>query len=100
MGRRRKEYTKEYKEAAVKLYTDGDKTLAEVSSELGMHPENIRRWLKESKEGTEKNIRVFPGRGNPRDEEIHRLRKEVANLQEENEILKKAMVIFAEKKPQ
>ena len=100
MGRRRKEYTKEYKEAAVKLFNDGDKTLSEISAELGMHPENIRRWLKESKEGTAKNIRVFPGRGNPRDEELHRLRKEVANLQEENEILKKAMVIFAEKKPQ
>ena len=99
MGRRRKEYTKEYKDAAVKMYTDGDKTMQEVSSELGMHPENIRRWLKESNEGAEKNIRVFPGRGNPRDEEIHHLRKEVANLQEENEILKKAMVIFAEKKP-
>ena len=99
MGRRRKEYTKEYKEAAVKMYTDGDKTMQEVSNELGMHPENIRRWLKESKEGAAKNIRVFPGLGKARDEEIHRLRKEVANLQEENEILKKAMVIFAEKKP-
>ena len=99
MGRRRKEYTKEYKEAAVKMYADGDKTMQEVSNELGMHPENIRRWLKESKEGAAKNIRVFPGRGKARDEEIHRLRKEVANLQEENEILKKAMVIFAEKKP-
>jgi len=100
MGRRRKEYTKEFKEAAVKLYTEGDKSLQEVSNELGMHPENIRRWLRESKEGAAKNIRVFPGRGNPRDEEIHRLRKKVETLQEENEILKKAMVIFAEKKPQ
>ena len=99
MGRRRKEYTKEYKEAAVKLYTDGDKTMHEVSQELGMHPENIRRWLKETKEGEAKNIRVFPGRGKPRDEELHNLRKKVADLEEENEILKKAMVIFAEKKP-
>ena len=100
MGRRRKEYTKEFKEAAVKMYTESGKTLQEVSDELGMHPENIRRWLKESKEGTAKNIRVFPGRGNPRDEELYRLRKEVADLRETNEILKKAMVIFAEKKPQ
>jgi transposase len=99
MGRRRKEYTKEFKEAAVKLYTNGDKTMQEVSNELGMHPENIRRWLKESKEGEAKNIRVFPGRGNPRDEELHRLRKEVADLRETNEILKKAMVIFAGKDP-
>jgi len=100
MGRRRKEYTKEYKEAAVKLYNDSDKTLKEVADELGMHPENIRRWLKESKEGEAQGFKVFPGHGNPRDEELHRLRKEVADLRETNEILKKAMVIFAEKKPQ
>ena len=100
MGRRRKEYTKEFKEAAVKLYTNGDKTMQEVSQELGMHPENIRRWLRESKEGEAKNIRVFPGRGKARDEELHRLRKEVADLRETNEILKKAVVIFSEKEPQ
>jgi len=99
MGRRRKEYTKEYKEAAIKLLNNGDKTQKEVADELGMHPENIRRWLRESKEGKLKDIRVFPGRGNPRDEELHRLRKEIADLRETNEILKKAMVIFADKKP-
>lgn len=100
MGRRRKEYTKEFKEAAVKLYTEGNKTLQEVSDGLGMHPENIRRWLKESKEGAAQKIRVFPGRGKPRDEEIHRLRKIVEDQNETIEILKKAMVIFTEGKPQ
>ena len=100
MGRRRKEYTKEFKEAAVKLYFKGNKTMQEVSQELGMHPENIRRQLREKKEGETKNIRIFPGRGNPRDEELHRLRKEVADLRETNEILKKTVVIFAEKEPQ
>jgi len=99
MGRRRKEYTKEYKEAALKLLNSSDKTTKEVADELGMHPANIRRWLKESTEGEAKNIRIFPGKGNPRDEELSRLRKEVADLRETNEILKKAMVIFAEKKP-
>jgi transposase len=42
---------------------------------------------------------VFPGRGNPRDEELTRLRKEVADLRETNEILKKATAIFAAIKP-
>jgi len=99
MGRRRKLYTKEYKEAALKMLNSGDKTCKEVAEELGMHPENIRRWLRESTEGESKNIRVFPGQGNPRDEELHRLRKEIADLRETNEILKKVMAIFAEKKP-
>jgi transposase-like protein len=98
MGRHRKTYTKEFKESAVNLYKNGDKTLHEISSDLGMHPENIRRWLKESEEGERKNIRVFPGHGNPRDEELFRLRKENADLRETNEILKKATAFFAAEK--
>jgi transposase len=97
MGRRRL-YTKEFKESAAKLFQSGDRTYREVADELGMHPENIRRWLKESKEGEASNIRVFPGRGKARDEELRRLRKELADLRETNEILKKAMAIFAEEK--
>ena len=99
MGRHRKTYTKEFKESAVNLYKSGDKTLHEISADLGMHPENIRRWLKESEEGKAKGIRVFPGQGNPRDEELHRLRKEVSELREINDILKKATAFFATEKP-
>jgi transposase len=98
MGRHRKTYTKEFKESAVELYKSGDKTLHEISAELGMHPENIRRWLKESREGETKNVKVFPGHGNRRDEEVYRLRKEVAELREINEILKKATAFFATEK--
>lgn len=40
---------------------------------------------------------AFPGSGNlkPEDEEMRRLRKENADLREENEILKKAAAYFA-----
>jgi transposase len=96
MGRRRT-YTKEFKESATELYRSGGKSAKEVADGLGISPENLRRWLRESEEGEKKNIRVFPGRGNPRDEEMVKLRKEVADLRETNEILKKAMAIFAVK---
>ena len=98
MGRRRL-YTKEFKESALELYHSSGKSSKDVAEDLGISPENLRRWLRESQEGEEKNIRVFPGQGNPRDEELARLRREVADLRETNEILKKATAIFATKKP-
>jgi len=97
--RKRREYTKEYKESAVELVRSGGRRPKAVAQELGVSPENIRRWLRESEEGEANNIRVFPGQGNPRDEELHRLRREVADLRETNEILKKATAIFATRKP-
>ena len=38
--------------------------------------------------------RPFPGKGNPRDEELAKLQRELARVKEENEILKKAVGIF------
>jgi len=98
---RRRTYTREFKESAIDLYRSRreEKTTKEIAEELGIHQENLCRWLRESGEGEKKNLRVFPGRGNPRDEEVARLRKEVADLRETNEILKKAMAFFVVKNP-
>jgi transposase len=98
MGRR-KIFTKEFKESAIDYYRSSGKTAKEVSEELGFERSNLGRWIREKEEGKTKDIKVFPGQGNPRDEELSRLRKEVAGLRETNEILKKAMAIFTERKP-
>jgi len=99
--RKRKLYTREFKESAIELYRrqSEEKSAKDIADELGISPENLRRWLRESEEGEAGNIRVFPGQGNPRDEELARLRKENADLRETNEILKKATAIFAARKP-
>ena len=98
MGKRRT-YAKEFKESAIELYHRSGKSATELADELGISPENLRRWLRESKEAEGSTLRVFPGKGNPRDEELYQLRKEVADLREANEILKKAMAFFAVKNP-
>ena len=98
MGRRRI-YTKEFKESAIELYHSSGKSAKEVALDLGIEPSSVSRWIRESKEGEAKNIKVFPGHGKPRDEELYQLRKEVADLREANEILKKAMAYFAVKNP-
>ena len=101
MGRKRRIYTREFKESAIELYQSQseEKTAKEVAEGLGISPENLSRWLREKEEGEKNNLKVFPGQGIPRDEELFQLRKKVADLQETNEILKKAMAIFTIRNP-
>jgi transposase len=95
MALKRRKYTKDYKEAAVALTEREDKTTGQVACELGINPAMLARWRSELRRAQEGDHRVFPGNGNPRDEELVRLRKRVAEPGEVNEILKKAAVIFA-----
>ena len=98
MGERRI-FSKEFKEQAVELAFRGDRKPGELAAELGITGNMLSRWKREARQANTSPAKVFPGQGNARDEEVARLRKENADLRETNEILKKAMAIFAEKSP-
>ena len=89
--RTRRKYSKEFKEEAVKLSEISGNT-SQTARELGINAGMIRRWKKRIDEDGK---RAFPGHGNPRDEELARLRRENRMLKEENIVLKKAAGIFA-----
>ena len=92
MGRRKK-YTIEFKQDAINyLLTHPNMTMTDVGINLGIDRTLLSRWKREFEENKDK---AFPGNGNPRDEELYRLRKELAELKEENIILKKAAAIFS-----
>jgi len=97
----RRIYTKAFKESAVELYhsNSNEKTIKGVADGLGIIPANLSRWLRESQESQRKSIKAFSGQGNPRDEEVARLNREISDLRESNEILKKAMAFFVVKSP-
>ena len=95
----RKEYTREFKESAVELYHSSGRSAKSIAEELGIDRSILSRWIREQRRWEGKAVKVFSGRGNPRDEELSRLRKENADLRETNEILKKAMAFFVVKKP-
>jgi transposase-like protein len=95
MAGARRKYTRDYKEAAVAMAEREDKTVGQIARELGINAGMLARWRSEMREAQEGAVKAFPGNGNPRDEELVRLRKENADLREANEILKKAAVIFA-----
>ena len=90
---RRKKYSLEYKQEAVALAEKIGNTQA--SRDLGINPSLMYQWHRDYIDAEEQGIKAFPGQGNPKDEDLHALRKRIADLEEENEILKKAAVIFA-----
>ena len=99
MGDRRT-FSKEFKEQAVALVRRGDRKPGELARELGINVNMLARWKREAQRAQEGGpLKAFPGKGNARDEEVARLRKEVADLRETNEILTKAMAIFTERRP-
>jgi transposase len=93
MGRRRA-FTREFKLEAVRLIRDRGVTAAQASRDLGV-PENVlRKWVWDFEADPKE---AFPGQGQmkPEQQEIERLRREVAKLKAERDILKKAAAYFA-----
>ncbi|SHF19655.1 transposase [Clostridium fallax] len=84
-GRR---YDQEYKDMIVDLFKSG-MSLAELSSEYGIAKSTINGWIKDIKEIKVDENEVMTLK------EVKALKKEMAKIKEENEILKKAMAIFA-----
>ena len=95
MGKKRRQYTKEFKIEAVRLIIEEGRPISDVARELGTAQSLLHRWKKKSEEG---KIDPFPGKGrlSPEDEEMRRLRRENKRLRMEHEILKKAVAIFSE----
>ena len=97
LGKKRRSYDSEFKREAVKLVIEGGRVASEVAKGLGISDNVIYRWIKQYREDPEN---AFPGKGKlkPEDEEIRRLRRELADVKEERDILKKVVNIFS--KPQ
>ena len=95
MGKKRRQYTKEFKIEAVRLIVEEGRPNSDVARELGIGENLLHRWKKKSEEG---KIDPFPGKGrlSPEDEELRRLRRENERLRMERDILKKAVAIFSE----
>ena len=89
MGKGRR-YDQEYKDMIVELFKSG-MSLAELSSEYGIAKSTINGWIKDVKEIRVSDDEVMTLK------EVKALKKEIARIKEENEILKKAMAIFATK---
>jgi transposase len=90
----RRRFTREFKLEAVKLVTERGVTIAQAARDLDVSGPVLRRWVKEAEADQQQ---AFPGHGQQKAEqaEITRLRREVAKLKAERDILKKAAAYFA-----
>ena len=93
MGTRR-QFSREFKLEAVKLVTQRGVSVAQTARDLDVHENVLRKWVREASADPQ---HAFTGQGvmKPEQAEIERLRKEVAKLKMERDILKKAAAYFA-----
>jgi transposase len=80
----------------VRLADRGVKSIRVVAEDLGIHETVLKRWRRELQMSKESGTRFAPGNGRARDEEIERLRRELATVKLERDLLKKAAAYFAQ----
>ena len=91
--RKRRSFTAEFKADAVRLCQVGDRSVAQVASDLDLTAGSLREWLKRA------DAAPTPAAGDALStlerSELAELRKRVKRLEMEREILKKATAFFA-----
>lgn len=91
-------YPEQFRQDAVELVRSSGRTLRDVGRELGVNHETLRNWVNAAKRAEQQSV---AGRGSDEQvsaderEELRRLRKKVAELELEKEILRKAAQYFA-----
>jgi transposase len=90
------QYSKEFREKAVRLVLVHGKTAAEAAKELGIADWKVRDWVRavRRKESLHQDIT-----GKTQAQELVELKKKLKQLEMENEILKKATAYFAKSLP-
>lgn len=96
MGSRKKNrhFTDEFKVDAIQLVLEKGMSVGKVARDLDIHPNLLHQWKRKYlNEGKD----AFVGKGHVKleDAELKRLRKELEDIKEERDILKKALVVFS-----
>jgi transposase len=92
-----RKYEREFKLNAVKLYRESGKSLVKIAKDLGIPMTTLAQWVSQFKDHGEQSF-VGSGSLSPCNEEVYKLRKELADIKQERDILKKAVAIFSKAK--
>jgi len=96
MKKERKIYGKEFKLETLELSRTSGKSDSQLERELGLSRGCLYNWRKQLEQAGEQ---AFPGKGKLKadDEYVRSLERELAVVQQERDILKKALAIFTPK---
>ncbi len=99
MGDTRKQHTGRFKSQVVLAAIRGEQTMAELSSEYGVHASAINRWKREALNALPELLSKKSGSADKEQEElISRLYQEIGQLKVELDWLKKNLVLSVEEK--
>ncbi len=97
----RSKYSEEFRFSTVQLILNNNKSVKEISVDLGIHEKTLYSWIRAYKIKhnipieTRTTYKSNPSISESLEEENKRLRKELSLVKQEREILKKAAAYFA-----
>lgn len=86
------QYSVEFKESTVRLVEESDQTVAQIARNLGINSNTLHGWLRKYQT---KKVSQSISAAKGIEDELKRLRKELARVTMERDILKKATAYFA-----
>lgn len=90
---KQKVYSMEFRASAVKLANESDQSIVQTAKDLGINVNTLHTWI--SKYSRPKTTDKVVRTDEHLYDELKRLKKEVARLTEERDLLKKAAAYFA-----
>jgi transposase len=90
MGSKRRRFTQEFKDEAVRLALQAD-SIRQVAKELGIGQSTLFQWIEQAKK---RMAKPTPAES----DELRQLRRDFERVREERDILKKAVAFFANEK--
>ena len=92
----RKHYTEEFKRSVVDQWRNSDKTAVQIAQEFGVNVWNLRDWKRQYGAKAAPLDAPVPQSPEEMTREIRQLRKELARVTMQRDILKKTMGILSE----
>ena len=105
MGSTRRRFTEEYKDQAVAFVIEGNRSIADVARNIGVHEMTLGKWVKKAKDTRAARVPADAPLDETERMELIRLREEaktkdstIAELQMQVEFAKKVATWFAKEK--